>query len=442
MILLLAGCGTWDTAADGALRDGDESLGRRKLREALGHFRQAVAQAPASAAAHARRGAVAEVLGELDEAMDAYYEAARREPSALAYYRVGALAARMGATDGGVQWLGASAGMERGWRERLAEPGARWARAARTRLAGSWLAPVTPVLVFRLLGGLEGRLAGAWFDREIAARALFALHVEAGQRDAALDLARRRGWVEPGADYCRPGHPRGPATAALLAMLLDPARADCLLETGTAWTLRGLARLGRAALLDRAQRSTDPGVRQRAATFLRARLPAHEVVKLAETLNLIGDNLADTWRHPAEAIAAYRRAIAGDPRFSWPYRNIGLVYERQKDAPQAMEWFRKAAAVNPDHWRARLSLGAAHYERREWREALEHFGAAVALAPDDAGSHADLGRTLLRLGREPEGVRELSIAVRIDPNLRSAREWLDARFGRDPRGGPTPFSSR
>ena len=129
VILLLAGCGTWDSAADGALRDGDESLGRRKLREALGHFRQAVAQAPASAAAHARRGAVAEVLGELDEAMDAYYEAARREPSALAYYRVGALAARMGATDGGVQWLGASAGMERGWRERLAEPGARWARS-------------------------------------------------------------------------------------------------------------------------------------------------------------------------------------------------------------------------------------------------------------------------------------------------------------------------
>jgi len=107
VILLLAGCGTWDSAADGALRDGDDSLGRRKLREALGHFRQAVAQAPASAAAHARRGAVAEVLGELDEAMDAYYEAARREPSALAYYRVGALAARMGATDGGVQWLSA-----------------------------------------------------------------------------------------------------------------------------------------------------------------------------------------------------------------------------------------------------------------------------------------------------------------------------------------------
>jgi tetratricopeptide (TPR) repeat protein len=97
---------------------------------------------------------------------------------------------------------------------------------------------------------------------------------------------------------------------------------------------------------------------------------------------------------------------------------------------------------DPDHWRARLSLGAVNYERGEAREALEHFGAAVALVPDDAGGHADLGRTLLRLGREQEGVRELSIAVRIDPNLRSAREWLNARFGRDPRGGPTPFSSR
>jgi len=70
------------------------------------------------------------------------------------------------------------------------------------------------------------------------------------------------------------------------------------------------------------------------------------------------------------------------------------------------------------------------------------YRAALGINPKDAVVHAYLGRSLLSLGRDGEGVRELQTAVRLDPSLDRERQYLDGRFGRDARQGPTPFSVR
>jgi hypothetical protein len=41
-----------------------------------------------------------------------------------------------------------------------------------------------------------------------------------------------------------------------------------------------------------------------------------------------------------------------------------------------------------------------------------------------------------------EGLRELQVAVNLEPSLDQERRFLDAQFGRDARQGPTPFSVR
>jgi hypothetical protein len=64
------------------------------------------------------------------------------------------------------------------------------------------------------------------------------------------------------------------------------------------------------------------------------------------------------------------------------------------------------------------------------------------MSPDDADTHANIGWILVRTGRDAEGVRELQTAVRLDPSLDRERQYLDGRFGRDARQGPTPFSVR
>jgi len=94
-----------------------------------------------------------------------------------------------------------------------------------------------------------------------------------------------------------------------------------------------------------------------------------------------------------------------------------------------------------------LSLEGAYRRWREhaWREYDEALGAysrALAMNPVDADAHANVGWILLKVGRQAEGLRELQVAVRLDPNLEQARNYLDAQFGRDARQGPTPFSVR
>ena len=61
------------------------------------------------------------------------------------------------------------------------------------------------------------------------------------------------------------------------------------------------------------------------------------------------------------------------------------------------------------------------------------YQAALAINPTDAFVHAYLGRSLLSLGRDGEGVRELQTAVRLDPSLTEERDLLGRRVAADPR---------
>jgi predicted Zn-dependent protease len=64
------------------------------------------------------------------------------------------------------------------------------------------------------------------------------------------------------------------------------------------------------------------------------------------------------------------------------------------------------------------------------------YRAALALDPGDAFVHAKLGRSLLKLGRDAEGLQELQVAVRLDSSLTVEREFLVRRVAGDPRGFP------
>ena len=106
--VLLAGCSGPDARVRGPLQSGDDAARQHALREALNHYRTAAVAEPASLEAQTRRGAMAEALGEFDEALEAYGRAARLEPSALTFYRAGAMAERMGNHGLAVDYLTAS----------------------------------------------------------------------------------------------------------------------------------------------------------------------------------------------------------------------------------------------------------------------------------------------------------------------------------------------
>jgi tetratricopeptide (TPR) repeat protein len=427
--LLAMGCNGPDSRARGSIKAGDEAARQRALREALNHYRTAAVAEPASMEAQTRRGAMAEVLGEFNEALDAYGRASRIQPSALAYYRAGAMAERMGNSALAVEYLNASlqAAPTRG--ERWAQTGQRWIERTGAALNGSRWARMLPDWVFRSLQVSRATLANAALDREMVATTLFTALLEAGETERALDVAKSRGWVREGADYCAVARGAvGAETRALVGLLAAPDRADCLLPLGRSLTDGGLVRLSRLVLRDRIRHSTDPQVRRAAETFLRVRLPAHDVPKTAESLNIAAYNLQHRFGDQGAAAAAYQKAIAADPKFSWPHANLGRLYMELHQYDLALEWLDNAIRLNPSHFRAHASKGVALQTLRRYEEAVESYRAALALIPDDAATRANLGRSLLHLGRDADGLRELQAAVKLDPSLDEERELLNRRL--------------
>src|SRR2546423_7191323 len=103
------GCG--DVArASAALAAGRAAADRKAYRDALAHYRVASTASPAVARAHVARGELAEMLGEYDEALAAFQQAAVIAPSADASLRLGATADRLGRADLAVPTLEAASG--------------------------------------------------------------------------------------------------------------------------------------------------------------------------------------------------------------------------------------------------------------------------------------------------------------------------------------------
>jgi cytochrome c-type biogenesis protein CcmH/NrfG len=103
------------------------------------------------------------------------------------------------------------------------------------------------------------------------------------------------------------------------------------------------------------------------------------------------------------------------------------------DEPElGLEWLQTAVRLDPNHFRAWVNLGLAFYSLRRYDEAVPAYRAALGLSPNDAIVHAYLGRSLLSLGHDGEGVRELQTAVRLDPSLTEERDLLGRRVAADP----------
>ncbi|MEX2221420.1 MAG: tetratricopeptide repeat protein [Candidatus Rokuibacteriota bacterium] len=427
--VLAMGCSGADSRVRGAIQAGDEAARQRALREALNHYRTAAVAEPASYDAQSRRGAMAEVLGEFDEALDAYARASRLQPSALGYYRAGAMAERMGNTVLAVEYLGASLQAPPTRAERWAQTGQRWMERLTGSLTDSRWARMLPDWVLRSLHASRAALANAALDREVVAATLFTALLEGGDPARALEVARGRGWVRDATDYCAAARGAvGAETRALVGMLAAPERTECLLPLGRALTDGGLVRLSRLVLQDRIRRAPDPRVRREAEAFLRHRLPAHDVPKVAESLNIAAYNLQHRFGDQGAAATAYQKAIAAAPKFSWPYANLGRLYMDLDQYDLALDWLGTAVRINPSHSRAHANLGVALQTLRRYEEAVPAYRAALALNPDDASTHANLGRSLLSLGRDAEGLRELQTAVRLDPSLDEERELLSRRM--------------
>jgi Tfp pilus assembly protein PilF len=114
-----------------------------------------------------------------------------------------------------------------------------------------------------------------------------------------------------------------------------------------------------------------------------------------------------------EAAAAFRRALAADPRSLAARFNLGVAFVAQGRLDAAVAAFRDALEMAPDVAALHVNLGAALKRRGDLDQAILSYERAAALEPSLATLN-NLGSALRERGRAADAIAAFRGALRID----------------------------
>lgn len=97
--------------------------------------------------------------------------------------------------------------------------------------------------------------------------------------------------------------------------------------------------------------------------------------------------------------------LCQDPQREAGWLNLGLLAERRKDSPTALQAYMAALQANPSSCAAYVGLGSVMETGSKYDAAQAAYEKAIALNQQDASAHTALGGMLLRLDR-PDAARQ------------------------------------
>lgn len=140
-----------------------------------------------------------------------------------------------------------------------------------------------------------------------------------------------------------------------------------------------------------------------------ALMPSHP-----DAYNNLGNALRLSGRLDAAA-ESYRRAVEIDPGHAAAHRNLGIALSEARRTEEAVAQYRRALAVAPHRAAAHDDLANALRAEGRFDEALMHYRKALAIDPDYAEAHNNLGVALKILGRTEAARQSFERAVRLAP---------------------------
>nr|WP_242617644.1 tetratricopeptide repeat protein [Edaphobacter modestus] len=134
---------------------------------------------------------------------------------------------------------------------------------------------------------------------------------------------------------------------------------------------------------------------------------------------LSGVALAATHQGP-EAAAQLKKAIAKDPSLAVAHNVLGFCFFQQGQYAQAAEAYGKASELDPRRVLYAQDAALAYGRANQIDHALRYGQRASSLEENNANSHALVGKLYASAGRREDAVRELRLAVELNPDKDSA----------------------
>ena len=123
-----------------------------------------------------------------------------------------------------------------------------------------------------------------------------------------------------------------------------------------------------------------------------------------------------------EALAAYRRVLAAEPRNADAWHYLGVLLAQRGDHQGAIAAIGKALALDDKVPLAHFHLAESFRLIERHDEALASYDRAIALKPDFAPAHGRRAEVLLELRRPDEALQASEAALALAPQLAEAHD--------------------
>ena len=130
----------------------------------------------------------------------------------------------------------------------------------------------------------------------------------------------------------------------------------------------------------------------------------------------------------AEAIAAYERSLALNPRQGLTCGALAYCYEKSERFSEAIDAYQRAVALMPDSLALTFNLGNVLRTEGKLKESEEAYRRALALEPTHVLTWNNLGLTLHALGRYDEAISCYARALEIRPEYADAINNLGTAY--------------
>ncbi|MCY3005969.1 MAG: tetratricopeptide repeat protein [Planctomycetota bacterium] len=182
-------------------------------------------------------------------------------------------------------------------------------------------------------------------------------------------------------------------------------------------------------------------------------------LSIAPEILVAQGNYFESQGNYTKALDSYSRALETEPKNAVALLSMARLYDRQQDAAKSIEFYQKTIAAAPANADACMELGKLHARTGDLASAKQHLSKAVELQPSNksyrqalAGAMLDAGdatgsmseltqcespamaqyqMAYLHFQRKniPATQQHLSEALKIDPNLKPARDLLTSIGG-------------
>jgi len=130
------------------------------------------------------------------------------------------------------------------------------------------------------------------------------------------------------------------------------------------------------------------------------------------------------------AAESFQQVIAAQPQNAEAYYNLGTLYLRKNNLPEARRYLEQTVKLRPEYPEAWNNLGMIAGQQNQYDEAIRNFNQSLAQRPDYVIALLNLGNIQRRQGNVADANRLLNRAIELEPENAEANYSLGMLYAR------------